>query len=145
MKKKENESVAELMEHHRNRSGPRRKAAGDDAVYTIVRKKDVKIIYTPGPANSPGCDNHEQAQSREKIPMRTFIITLKGKGSRRTFAAHQGDEFILVRKGSIKIVFKEREETLAEGDSIYYPGGVPHRIENLDTDRSVIVAAFCGP
>lgn len=114
--------------------------------YTIIRKKDVKIVHSPTlvSMDHPEYNYHGLAGSRHKRNMRSFIITLRGKGETRKFASHKGEEFILVQKGTIKVVLKDREETLYEGDSIYYQARIPHRLENLDEDHSIILAVFYG-
>lgn len=39
---------------------------------------------------------------------------------------HPGQEFDLVLKGSLKMVFEEKEELLQEGDSVYYDSSCGH-------------------
>jgi quercetin dioxygenase-like cupin family protein len=74
--------------------------------------------------------------------MRSFLVTLEGEGEAERFSSHRGEKFILVREGAVRAVLAGHEEVLREGDSIYFPSSIPHRIENLDARGSVILAVI---
>ncbi len=114
--------------------------------YTVVRKEDIREVKsaTLVSIRNPEYNYRQLAGSREKKHMRSFVVTLKGSGENSQFAAHKGEEFILVQKGAIKVYLGDNEETLREGDSIYYISNIPHRIENLDSDHSIILAVLYG-
>jgi len=44
------------------------------------------------------------------------------------FSSHEGEEFIVVVSGSVKIIYGKEEFILNEGDSIYYNAVVPHYV-----------------
>lgn len=108
--------------------------------YTLVRKSEVKagkdFSIQPAP------DNVVSGVDLNKKTFRMFAITLVGKGRAHSFSTHDGEDFILVQEGSIKIILDNKEEVLEEGDSIYYCSTIPHRIENLNIEKSVILAVI---
>lgn len=119
---------------------------GASGEYTVVRRADMRKAERPTATAllHPEYEYMTLAGSAEKKRMRSFLITLKGPGETRRFASHRGEEFIMVQKGSVRIVLDDRVEVLREGDSIYYRSSIPHRIENLCDDRSVILAVLYG-
>jgi mannose-6-phosphate isomerase-like protein (cupin superfamily) len=72
--------------------------------------------------------------------MKSYIITLKESGTKPSFSTHSGEEFLLVLNGQIKVTLGSREETLNEGDSIYYSSRTPHKVENLYNGESSVLA-----
>jgi len=117
-----------------------------DGEYTVVRRAEMQRAARPTATSllHPEYEYLALAGSSEKKRMRSFLITLKGEGETRRFASHRGEEFIMVQKGAVRIVLDGREEILREGDSIYYCSSIPHRIENIHDDRSIILAVLYG-
>lgn len=110
--------------------------------YTVVRKEEARNVYhaAPVPVRHPGYIRPRPGDGRENLHMRSFLVTLEGEGETERFSSHRGEALILVREGIVKTVLGGDEEVLREGDSIYFPSSIPHRIENLDARRSVILA-----
>lgn len=125
------------------RDGERSEAEGE---YTVVRRVDMRKARRPTATAllHPEYEYLTLAGSSEKKRMRSFLITLKGEGETRRFASHRGEEFIMVQKGAVRIVLDGRAEILREGDSIYYRSSIPHRIENINDDCSIILAVLYG-
>ena len=57
-----------------------------------------------------------------------FIVTIPylGEENNLHYSEHQGQEFLLILKGSMKIWIDDREEILNEGDNVYLAGGTKH-------------------
>ena len=110
--------------------------------YTVVRKEEARNVYHAVPVRYQGHVRPRPGDGREKLHMRSFLVTLEGEGETERFSSHRGEEFILVREGAVRAVLAGHEEVLREGDSIYFPSSIPHRIENLDARRSVILAVL---
>jgi transcriptional regulator with XRE-family HTH domain len=58
---------------------------------------------------------------------------------------HDGCECHLVVKGKIQARYGEQTYLLHEGDSIFWDGRLPHRLENVGTDLAQIVVALTPP
>jgi quercetin dioxygenase-like cupin family protein len=109
--------------------------------YTLVRKSEVNDRKDLS-IHQPALDNVISSVDLNRKTIRIFVITLVGKGREHSFSTHNGEDFILVQEGAIKIILDNKEEVLEEGDSIYYCSTIPHRIENLNIKKSVILAVI---
>ncbi len=58
--------------------------------------------------------------------MQPLLVTLEPSDELAKLVTHAGQEFNLVLKGSIAVVFEDREIILNEGDSIYFNPTYPH-------------------
>ena len=79
------------------------------------------------------------ASDPEKKHMKSYTIDLKKSSRKPEFSSHRGEEFLLVLKGEVNVFLHNKKETLKEGDSIYYVSLIPHRVESV-TDESTILA-----
>ncbi|MEU1599875.1 XRE family transcriptional regulator [Streptomyces sp. NPDC005708] len=53
------------------------------------------------------------------------VIAIPGSDS-SSHTEHEGEEFIYLLSGSLRVTLGERTEVLNEGDFIYYPAQIPH-------------------
>lgn len=58
---------------------------------------------------------------------------------------HRGEECTVVIKGLMEIQIGERVFLLEEGDSIYYPGEIPHKIVAIGEKTLVFISAITPP
>ncbi len=58
--------------------------------------------------------------------MQRLLVTLEPSDEPAKLVSHTGQEFNLVLKGSIAVVFEDQEIILNEGDSIYFNPTYPH-------------------
>ena len=58
--------------------------------------------------------------------MQPLLVTLEPSDEPAKLVSHAGQEFNLVLKGSIAVVFADKEIVLNEGDSIYFNPTYPH-------------------
>ena len=58
--------------------------------------------------------------------MRPLLVTLEPSDEHAELVTHAGQEFNLVLKGSIDVIFEDKVITLGEGDSIYFNPTYPH-------------------
>jgi Predicted transcriptional regulators len=60
-------------------------------------------------------------------------------------SAHEGEEFIYVLQGTLKIIYGQDTYILEEGDSIYYDSIVDHLVCAADENGAKIVAVVYAP
>lgn len=78
--------------------------------------------------------------------MEPFIIDIKPSlSSHPILSAHEGEEFIYVMKGSVKINYGKETHILQAGDSIYYDSIVEHLVSAMDNEPSQILAVVYTP
>jgi quercetin dioxygenase-like cupin family protein len=58
--------------------------------------------------------------------MQPFLVTIDPSDKPAALVQHDGEEFNLVLKGSLIVVFGDQEIVLNEGDSIYFNPTYPH-------------------
>jgi transcriptional regulator with XRE-family HTH domain len=71
--------------------------------------------------------------------METFIVKLYPT-EEEEFAVHEGEEFIYVLDGEVKITIDNKDIILDIGDTIYYHSTVPHFI-TTNTDEPALILA----
>lgn len=57
-----------------------------------------------------------------------FVVQVGSHGERVT-AHHAGEEMLFVLEGTVRVSFGEREAVLADGDSVCFPGYLPHSLQ----------------
>ena len=71
----------------------------------------------------------------------SFVLTLK-KGARREPVSTDGDEFLLMLKGTISFHYGQEQIVLKGGDAIFFNGRIPHVPENIGTDEASFLAVY---
>ncbi len=113
--------------------------------YTVVRRKDRMNIarHAAGAAERPNYHYQSLASGVAGRSMEIFLLTLTTGAGSDELSIHDGEEFLLVTEGAVRVTLGDREETLEEGDSIYYRAGIPHNVKNLSgRDKAVIMAVI---
>jgi transcriptional regulator with XRE-family HTH domain len=78
--------------------------------------------------------------------MEPFIIDIKPATNRETvLSSHEGEEFIYVLNGSVKINYGKEGYVLHKGDSIYYDSIVDHLVSSVDDLPAQILAVVYTP
>jgi len=111
--------------------------------YSVVRKDDRKRIHrhTTGTASRPGYAYQSLATGVKDRHMETFIVTLSGEAQNTELSSHDGEEFLVVMEGAVKIMLGPKEEILNEGDSIYYHSTIPHAVMNNSAKKDAVLLA----
>ncbi len=58
---------------------------------------------------------------------------------------HEGEEFLTVLDGSLRVWVQEKVVDLDQGDTIYYPCTFPHHWANPDGRPAIVLAVSCPP
>ena len=78
--------------------------------------------------------------------MEPFLIDIKPSSTNEPIlSSHEGEEFIFVLQGSIKINYGKEVHVLHQGDSIYYDSIVDHLVSALNGKPAQIVAVVYTP
>jgi len=76
--------------------------------------------------------------------MEPFIVDIEPVAVQEK-SAHEGEEFIYVLDGNLKLEYGTITETLKAGDSVYYDSIVPHRVISADNKPVKILAVIYTP
>lgn len=100
---------------------------------------------TPSRSNSH-LDFHSLAEHKAGRHMEPFFINIDPRGEKDfILSSHEGEEFIFVLSGAVKIIYGKDEYILNEGDSIYYDSIVDHVVTAADQKGAKIVAVVYTP
>ena len=58
--------------------------------------------------------------------MEPFMVTVDKKDTEANKYCHEGQEFVHVVEGTLRVAFERYDVTLHEGDSIYFAASLPH-------------------
>ncbi|WP_320171396.1 XRE family transcriptional regulator [Maridesulfovibrio sp.] len=60
--------------------------------------------------------------------MEPFFIEIEPEDTEPKLTSHEGEEFIIVVSGKLKVVYGKEESVLQAGDSVYFNSVVPHYV-----------------
>jgi transcriptional regulator with XRE-family HTH domain len=119
-----------------------------EAPYTIVRHNERKMISHVASRSGKkyGYFYESLAFDMKGRHMEPFIVTLEPATVKESHAfTHDGEEFIFVIDGRMKVTLGDHMDVLDPGDSIYYDSRIPHLIECMDEKNTRILAViFAG-
>jgi transcriptional regulator with XRE-family HTH domain len=76
--------------------------------------------------------------------MEPFIVDIEPNAVQDK-SSHEGEEFIHVLTGNLKLEYGTTSDTLKPGDSVYYDSIVPHRVVSADSRAVRILAVIYTP
>jgi transcriptional regulator with XRE-family HTH domain len=76
--------------------------------------------------------------------MEPFIVDIDPKAE-QVKSSHEGEEFIYVMEGKLKLEYGMNSSELFPGDSVYYDSIVPHRVFAADNNPVKILAVVYTP
>lgn len=76
----------------------------------------------------------------------TVYVDIDANGNNEFhLSAHEGEEFIMVLKGTLEINYGKYTYLLEEGDTIYYDSIVPHHVHAFEGQEARILAVIYTP
>ncbi len=110
--------------------------------YEIVRRNERRTI---GPVISTlGTDHGYTYEAlcyhKHNKKMEPFLVTINERAQEETLYSHEGEEFLLIIKGTAEIILDDERFILNAGDAIYLDSSVKHRLL-LKEDRPIQVLA----
>jgi transcriptional regulator with XRE-family HTH domain len=111
--------------------------------YSVMRKQDRQNIqrFSTGSADRPNYLYQSLASGIKDRHMETFLVTLTPDTGNDELSSHDGEEFLVVTEGAIKVILGNKEETLFSGDSIYYLATIPHNVINASAKENAVIMA----
>jgi transcriptional regulator with XRE-family HTH domain len=113
----------------------------DDVKPRVVRKQERHIIHVGNDGLKAAILSPLPSQSLELI----LLDLPPGKVSWMKLRFHEGQECHLVTKGKIRAYHGDNSYLLEEGDSIFWDGTAPHRMENAGDGEAQILIALAPP
>jgi len=116
---------------------------GVDKPMTVVRKDQRQTIARHGQKKSQkyGYSYESLAPEKANRMMEPFIVTLVHTEAEE-FSNHDGQEFLFVLEGEIKVQVGDHAEVLQTGDSVYYDSNQPHLVKATGSTQARILAVL---
>jgi len=73
--------------------------------------------------------------------MEPFIVTLMPTEAEE-FSSHDGQEFLFVLEGEMKVQVGDKVEFLKPGDAVYYDSTQPHLVKSATNTKTRILAVL---
>jgi transcriptional regulator with XRE-family HTH domain len=113
----------------------------DESKPQVIRKGERNVIHV---GNGGLC-----ASILSPLPSRNLELVLlelpTGGVPWAKLGFHNGHECHLVVKGKVRACYGDESYLLDEGDSIFWDGTAPHRLENVGDEEAQIVMALTPP
>jgi len=109
----------------------------------IVRKEETRIILQPSPNGAPS--EQEFILWGSKINLEPTIMTVPPGSSSGKTVKHNGEEFLYVLEGEIRVWCDDTCYDLKKGDTIGYPAKHPHRWENIKNETAKVFVVSSLP
>lgn len=116
---------------------------GVDKPMTVVRKDQRRPVARHGEKKSAkyGYTYESLAPEKANRAMEPFIVTLLPTEAEE-FSSHDGQEFLFVLDGEIKVQVDDEVEILKVGDSVYYDSNKPHLVKAAGQKDARILAVI---
>jgi transcriptional regulator with XRE-family HTH domain len=116
---------------------------GVDKPVTVVRKGQGQAVARYGKKKSQqyGYIYESLAPEKANRMMEPFIVTLLPTDAEE-FSTHDGQEFIYVLEGEMKVQVGDRTELLHPGDAVYYDSTQPHLVKSATRAKTTILAVL---
>jgi transcriptional regulator with XRE-family HTH domain len=116
---------------------------GVDKPMTVVRKDQGKAVarYGKKKGEQHGYSYESLAPEKANRMMEPFIVTLMPTEAEE-FSSHDGQEFIFVLEGEMKVQVGDKVEFLKPGDAVYYDSTQPHLVKSATKIKARILAVL---
>lgn len=103
--------------------------------YSVTRKEERKLVIRPG--TKIGFAYYSLSRYKTHHLIEPFIVKYPViKKESTTLFDHPGEEFLLVLKGEIDLVYGKEKVRLRTGDAIHFDSSIPHRGQNATNQES---------
>lgn len=109
---------------------------------SIVRKGERKEVERN--RDQSDIDYQSLAHKRLDRSMDPFLLTVPAGGGRREPMPHEGEEFLMVVRGTVSFEYDGELHEMKEGDSAYFDAEVDHRVFNPGKKDAQVLCVFLG-
>ena len=117
----------------------------DPIVSSIQNEGEADEALHTGRIPRPSYVYHALGKGKNDRNMEPFHIRIFPDGGERKTTSHEGEEFILVLKGQLLVVYGREAHMLEPGETIYYNSIVPHYVGAAGDEPVEILAVTYNP
>ncbi len=118
----------------------------DERPFKVMRLAERRIIDR---VVSPNGHRHGYvyetlAPYSPKHRMEPFLVSIEKEAAEgESLYSHEGEEFLFVLKGKVRLLVGEEEVILEQGDGVYFDSSVKHRLLNNSRGEAKVIAVIC--
>ncbi|WP_027720455.1 helix-turn-helix domain-containing protein [Maridesulfovibrio zosterae] len=94
---------------------------------------------------TPSMSYFSLAKGKSDRHMEPFFVEMQPEEGELKMTSHEGEEFIIVVSGKLKVIYGKEESVLEPGDSVYFNSVVPHCVAAEGGERCDIYAVLYFP
>lgn len=118
--------------------------SSDPLIVRMAEREEELTMHPDG--KEPGVKFHSLGKGKTDRHMEPFFIELLPESKKdETLSSHEGEEFIVVHSGEVRIKYGQEESVIAAGDSIYFNSIVPHNVACAGDVKAEIYAVLYFP
>lgn len=117
----------------------------DPVVSHISNQSEADEALHTGRIPRPSYTYHALGKGKNDRNMEPFHVRISPDTNERKTTSHQGEEFILVLKGELLVVYGRESFLLKSGETIYYNSIVPHYVGAAGNEPVEILAVTYNP
>jgi quercetin dioxygenase-like cupin family protein len=107
---------------------------------SLVRESDQLSVTSP----AEGMNIHLLSPDTERMMM-PLIVRFAHDAGLGEYASHEGEEFLHVIEGALRVTVDEYSVVLSQGDSFYFSAEQPHTLKNAHDGETRIFAVVSPP
>lgn len=116
-----------------------------DPLIVRLNNRQQETVAHAGSHTSPEMEYYHLGRGKADRSMEPFFIKLEPTDENHELSSHEGEEFIVVVSGEVKLVYGNEKHVLGPGDSMYYNSVVPHFVGAHGTTPAEIYAVVYIP
>ena len=120
-----------------------------DAIGPIINRaveREVDLTMQKNRNKKASYRYHSLGKGKADRNMEPFFVEIMPDANTDTeLSSHQGEEFIVVMEGRLKLIYGKETHILEAGDSAYYNSIVPHHVGTADDTPCSIYAVIYYP
>ncbi len=118
--------------------------SSDPLITRLAERKEELTTHMGGKV--PGVIFHSLGKGKTDRHMEPFFIKLLPETEKdHALSSHEGEEFIIVLSGQVRIIYGKEESILSPGDSVYFNSVVPHNVACHGEKKAEIYAVLYFP
>ena len=107
----------------------------------VLTRKGERRVIQRDPQNS-NIVYQELIRGRANRRMNPFVLEVPAGGGRTVPRPHEGEEFLTVLRGKVRLEYGNDAYELKEGDSLYFDADTPHRLHNDHKAMALVLCVF---
>lgn len=118
----------------------------DDPLITRKPERKSELSMLRGKDKPVALKFYALGKGKSDRNMEPFYVELFPESAQeKSLSSHEGEEFIVVQKGQIQVIYGTETYHLNVGDSIYYNSIVPHYVSAMNDTSAAIYAVLHIP